>query len=375
VTDLLSAPGVAPTAQARSRILVVDDEESLRRSIARILERHGHICSMAADAQESVELLARNQYHLVLADMKMPGHTGMWLADLIFSEYPDTAVIMVTGVDDTRVAERALERGAYGYVIKPFEPNEIVIGVANALRRRALEIENRRHRESLELLVAERTATLEATVADLAEAAKALRSSQEETVRRLAIAAEFHDPVTGVHLQRISRLSGDLARAMRLSPARCDLIRFASPMHDVGKIGISGSVLRKPDRLAPDEIKEMERHPEIGYALLADSKSEILQLGATIALSHHERFDGTGYPRGLAGKTIPLEGRIVAVADVFDALISERPYKRAFGFDEALTMVIDERGRHFDPDVVDAFRSIADEIYEFVAAATPSSPL
>lgn len=349
-------------AKPKPRLLIVDDNELLRLSLGRLMQRQGYLYDTAGGSEEAEELLKAGSYSLVLADMNLPGRSGLWLAEHVAHNHTDTAVVMVTGVDDTDVAQQALELGAYGYVIKPFKPNEIVISVANALRRRQLELENRAHRERLQSLVAERTSSLEQALKQLAEADVALRRAHEEAIQRLAHAAEFHDPATGAHLRRISRVSEILAEAMGLSPRQCELIRLASPMHDIGKIAVSDNILRKPGRLEPDEMVEMQRHPHIGFAMLSDSESDLLRLGADIALTHHEKWDGSGYPNGLAGEAIPLEGRIVGLADVFDALTSVRPYKRAFEFDEAVDILRQERAHHFDPDVVDIFIDLTEQM-------------
>lgn len=361
-------PGVVGESTP-ARLLIVDDEEPIRRLLARVLDRTGYTCVTAGDAGEAVGLLEDQDFDLVLTDVNLPGQSGLWLAAEVVGRYPGTAVVMVTGVDDTALAREALGLGAYGYVIKPFEANEIVINVFNALRRRQLEIENRRHRDHLSQLVGERTAALELSLGRLADADRALRRSHEATVRRLALAAEFHDPTTGEHLLRMSSYSAALARAIGIEAEQVELIRTASPMHDIGKIGIPDDILRKPGRLTADDLVVMRQHPQIGYDLLAGSESELLDLGALIALTHHERYDGTGYPDGTEGDQIPLEGRIVALADVFDALTSERPYKRAFPFDRALAMIVDERGRHFDPELADAFVALRPELEAIARSA------
>jgi putative two-component system response regulator len=278
-------------------------------------------------------------------------------------------VLMVSGMDDPRTAATATELGAYGYVVKPFGTNEMLIAADNALRRRQLEIENRAHRQHLELLVAKRTEDLMATVERLSLADAALRASQEEVIRRLAHAVEFRDPATGAHLNRMSRTCELLAERAGMGAQRAQLIRIASPMHDIGKIAVSDEILRKPGKLTPEEWVEMRKHPLIGSEILAGSDSELLRLGGLIALTHHERWDGTGYPRGLAGEVIPVEGRIVAVADVFDALTNERPYKVAFEVDHAVAVMRAERGHHFDPEYLDLFLTVVDEIAGVAAAA------
>ena len=265
-------------------------------------------------------------------------------------------------MDDRRYADVAIELGAYGYVLKPFKPNELIINVGNALRRRALEIENRGHREQLEQTVLDRTAALRDTIAQLETSETELRRLREETIRRLSCAAEFRNQETGEHIVRMSLYCSLLARLAGLDPERAEMIRIASPMHDVGKIGIPDRILLKPGRLTDDERKVMEGHAEIGHRILAGSGVELLDLAALMALTHHERIDGKGYPRGLAGDEIPIEGRIAAVADVFDALTSDRVYRPAFQPDEARAMMEDGRGTQFDAELLDLFFERFDDV-------------
>ncbi len=316
----------------------------------------------AADPVAALDLSDAHSFALVMCDVNMPGGSGLDLVRALRERYPDIAVLMVSGMDDPQTASMATDSGAYGYIVKPFQRNEIVIAAANALRRRQLEIENRAHRLQLELLVSERTADLTATVERLSRTEHALRASQEEAIRRLAQAAEFRDPTTGAHLNRMSRACELLAERAGLGKTRSELIRIASPMHDIGKIGVSDEILRKPGKLSEDEWVEMRRHPLIGNDILAGSDSELLRLGGLMALTHHERWDGSGYPHGIAREVIPIEGRIVALADVFDALTSERPYKPAFDVDHAVTVMRAERGRHFDPDLLDLFLTLVDDV-------------
>ena len=344
------------------RILVVDDEEAITRVLARMLERVGYECRIAFDAVQAKDLLGAESFALVLSDMNMPGDSGLQLITDVLDEYPDTAVVMVTGEDDAALARVALDRGAYGYVIKPFEPNEILINVANALRRRDLEIENRGHRERLEEMVRHRTGELWRSVQELEVAQKELRSSREETIKRLAMAAEFRDNETARHFHRMSRYCSLLAEKLGEDVQRCELIRLASVMHDVGKIGIPDRILLKPGKLDPEEWATMKTHAEIGYRILSGSNSELLKLGASIALTHHERMDGTGYPQGLVEDEIPLEGRIAAIADVFDALTTNRIYRRAFPLGEALDIMKKGRGDQFDPMLLDTFLASMDMV-------------
>jgi putative two-component system response regulator len=343
-------------------ILIVDDEEPIRRLLGYLLEPHGYRVTLAGESREARQQLDKASYALVLCDVNMPGESGMDLVRHILAQYPTTAVIMVTGLDSPVLANAALEMGAFGYVIKPFEANEVLINVANALRRRKLEIENAMHREHLEEVVRTRTIALQQALEWLERSEKELRLSREETIQRLAIAAEYRDSSTAQHIKRMSHYCELLARRYGLSPDRCDLIRTASPMHDIGKIGTPDHVLLKPGKFTPEEFKVITQHTEIGYRILAGSDSELLKVAALIAWTHHERYDGTGYPRGLAGEDIPLEGRITAVADNFDALTTQRVYKPAFEFDHAKDLMLRERGKHFDPNLLDIFFSSMDDI-------------
>ena len=351
-----------------ARVLVVDDEAPIRRMLIRVLEKQGYSCAEAPDAGEARRLVEGERFDLVLADMNMPGESGMSMIGDLMKKDPDLATIMVTGEDDTALAEAALETGAYGYVIKPFEANEIVIDVSNALRRRALEIENREHRARLESTVKERTADLWKAIQELEQARDDLRSSRAETVERLSIAAEFRDDETARHIQRMSRYCGLLARNVIGDAARAELIRIASVMHDVGKIGIPDRILLKPGKLTADEYEEMKQHAEFGHRILAGGASGLLETAATVALTHHERWDGSGYPRGLAGENIPLEGRIAAIADVFDAITTDRVYRKAYPLGEALQIMREGKGSHFDPALLDAFFDSIDEVLKIKEA-------
>ncbi len=339
-----------------ARILIVDDEFHIRTLLRRLLVREGHTCESAGTAEEAWTRLQEAEYALVLSDVNMPGTSGLELAPSIAAEYPDTPVVMVTGVDDPKVARQATESGAYGYIIKPFEPNEIIIGVMNALRRRELEIENRQHRNALEDLVAARTEALRRTFVELQRAHVDLKTAQEETINRLSIASEFRDEETGAHIQRMSHYCELLAREAGMDAARRELIRMASPLHDVGKIGIADRILQKPGRHTPEEFAE------IGHSILAGSGTELLDMASLIAWTHHEKWSGEGYPRGLKGEQIPVEGRICAIADVFDALTSERCYKEAFSVEKSVGIMKAGHGTHFDPELLDIFMNRLDGV-------------
>ncbi len=271
---------------------------------------------------------------------------------------------MVSGEDSPETGTLALEMGAFGYVVKPFNNNELLINIKNALIRRELDLENRSYKKALEREVRGRTRELMNTIQRLEATEKSLRRSQEETIHRLAIAAEFRDNDTALHTMRMSHFCELLARRLGLDDERCQLIRAASPMHDIGKIGIADTILLKPGGHTGEERKIMQQHAEFGHQILRDSNSELLQVGATIAWTHHEKFDGSGYPRGLEGENIPLEGRITAVADVFDALTSARPYKRPYSVEQSLEMMSEESGTHFEPALLELFKQNLREVHQ-----------
>jgi len=339
----------------RARILATDDRPEILRLVERALGGE-YECELAGDVATARERLdAGKPYDLALCDIQMPGESGLVLVEEIAAEHPETAVVMLTGVDDPDVAEHAFRLGAHGYLVKPFWSGQLVITVANALRQHRLELDEKRRHEALLGSVEEQT---EALRHELIEAQRQaivdLQASRQETVERLARAIEMHDAETGRHVHRMAAVAGMLGAKLGLEPRRVILLRAAAPMHDVGKIATPDGVLRKQDTLTQDERTRMEAHTTVGHEILCDSDSELLRMAAQIALTHHEWFDGSGYPRGLKGEEIPIEGRIVAVADVLDALLSDRPYRKAMGTEEAVGLIVEERGTHFDPAVVDA---------------------
>ena len=351
-------------SQLVERILVVDDEDSVRTLLVQLLELRGFECEQAEHAARARELLAEQEFALLLCDMNMPGELGIDLIRFVCETYPNTASVMVTAQDSHEIAETALRVGAYGYVIKPFELNEILINVTSALRRRELEIENRNHREKLEEEVALRTQDLRDAVHSLEKAQVELKTAQEETVVRLAKAAEFRDNETAQHIHRMSQYCAILARSVGLSEEECEFIRLTSSMHDVGKIGTPDQILLKRGKLTDEEFEIMKEHAEIGYRILVGSGSKILEMAATIAWTHHERIDGNGYPNGLMGDEIPIEGRIATIADVFDALTSKRVYKPAFSVEKALEIMSEGLGTQFDQELFGLFRGALDEVLE-----------
>ena len=347
------------------RILIVDDNKQARLLLSRLLTGVGYTCSTAANSSEARDRLPGGGFALLLADVNMPGESGLELVDHVLSEHPDIAAIMVTALDDSQVAQAALALGAYGYVIKPFTHNEVLIAVANALRRRGLEIENRAHREDLEGLVRRRTAALE-------RSADELKVTREETVRRLSQAIEYRDSETAEHIDRMSHYAALLAGALGRDPEE---MRLASPMHDIGKVAVPDSILQKPGKLTWEEREEMERHPDVGHVILSGSGSPLLETAARIAWTHHEKVDGSGYPRGLAGDEIPLDGQIAAVADVFDALTSDRPYRSAFSVTKATEIMKEGRDTHFQGHLLDLFFGLGDKLIAIGLRGAGSEPV
>jgi len=349
----MSSTVTFPRTTPDARILIVDDEEPIRRSLARLLEGAGYACATASDAAEARQLLTTKRFDLMLCDVTMPGESGFSLLAHASEAHPDLAVIMVTAVDTPIAAEPAARYGAYGYVVKPFNTNVILINIVGALGKRAehrAEIAEQSSRATSD--IADRIGAVNDALSRLAAADAATR---EESVVRVAVAAEWRDPDIDRHLQRVSTHAARLAVLAGLPPADVELLRLASQLHDIGKVDIPDAVALKPRLLTEGERLIMQGHTETGFKMLEGSDSPLLLVGSVIALSHHERFDGTGYPHGLVGGAIPLEGRIVAIADVFDALRSRRPYKQAYSKKESLEILRSRRRTQLDPELLDLF--------------------
>lgn len=357
-------------------ILIVDDEESFLEMLHGTLVRGGyHDVLMASSCGEALRIIAENPIDLLLTDMQMPGPSGLELLAEVHASSPHIATLMITARDETALAEQALAVGAYGYFVKPFRHNEVLIGISNALRRRALELENQGHRQHLERQVKIRTAGLWAALQELVTSERDVLASRAETLERLATAAEFRDEETGQHVTRMSRFCEALARAVGGNTMLQDSIRGAASLHDIGKIGIPDSILLKPGSHSLEERLVMQQHAEIGHRILAGSDAPLLKLAAEIALTHHEKVDGTGYPNGLVGDSIPLSGRIAAIADVFDALTTNRVYRPAFKLIEAIDIMKKDSGTHLDPKLLDTFWDILPEILDIseTCRATPAA--
>jgi putative two-component system response regulator len=336
---------MTPPETHTARLLIVDDQEANVLVLERLLRRSGYTAiASTTDPRQACALVAGHQPDLVLLDLHMPYLDGFAVLEQLGGVNPPDAYlpILVLTADITPAAkQRALSLGAKDFLTKPFDATEVLLRIGNLLHTRALHLHLRRENGTLEEQVRARTQELEA--------------AELETLERLARTAEYRDDDTGEHTRRVGDLAGALARAVGLPADEALLIARAAPLHDVGKIGIPDGILLKPGRLTDEERTHMQTHTSIGARLLAGSRFPLLRLAEEIALTHHERWDGSGYPCGLAEAAIPLAGRIVAVVDVFDALTHERPYKRAWGVDEALAELARHAGRQFDPQLVRIF--------------------
>ncbi|MEY2420271.1 MAG: cyclic di-GMP phosphodiesterase, partial [Acidimicrobiaceae bacterium] len=295
-----------------TKVLLVDDDETFRRSTARLLASHGYSCVEAASgAQARAVLDVEQDVDAVLCDITLPGPSGMELLLELTADFPDVAVVMITGVDDPGVADVAFGFGAFGYLVKPFDTNELLVSLAGAVKRRDLEVAQRGQARTLEQTIA-RTKVLGGVLSGLEDESSPSLDGDEEMSERLSRAVSLRDEETGRHIERMSRYSVVLAEAIGYSGMSLEDLRLATALHDVGKIGVPDGILLKPGSLSRDEYASMQRHAHIGYQLLADSNSELLRSAANIALTHHEWWDGTGYPRGLQGDEISEEARIAA---------------------------------------------------------------
>ncbi|RME47967.1 MAG: response regulator [Deltaproteobacteria bacterium] len=349
--------------QQPATILVCDDEEMNRCLLKDALQYQGYNVIEATDGLDALEKLILEP-DLVILDVLMPGLTGFEVAAQIKDE-PRTEhipILMITALNGRQHKIKAIESGADDLLNKPFDLVELGVRVRSLLKVKFYHDQLKAQNKSLEWHVAERTKQLNEAMKRLDQANRKLKEANLETIYRLSVAAEYRDADTAAHIMRMSAYSAMLARKIQLPTETVEMILCASPMHDVGKIGVPDHILLKPDKLTTEEFLLMQKHAEFGAEILRGSESPLLQMAAEIALGHHERYDGRGYPRGVAGEEIPLSARIVALADVFDALTSARCYKRAFSNEVAKRIIREERGRHFDPDLVEAFLDCDEEI-------------
>src|SRR5436190_18659839 len=342
------SPVVSELAMARAQrntVMIIDDLFSSRLLLAEIVRQiDGKLNLELFDTPgRALEFARNNRVDMVLTDYKLPEFDGVQLVRQLraLSHCVDVPIVVITVVDDRRVRYEALEAGATDFLIKPLDEHETRARCSNLL-------DLRRHKIVLSDQARVLQYQVDKSVAEIHE-------RELETLSKLAKAGEFRDRTTGNHLARMGKYSSLIATNLGLAPETVHVLEFAAPMHDIGKIGIPDAILLKQGPLSPEEDSVMKSHPRIGYDILKGSPSKYLSMGAIIALGHHEKYDGTGYPTGLHGEDIPIVARIVAVADVFDALVSERSYKKAWPLDEGIEYLKAQRGRHFDARCVDAF--------------------
>jgi putative two-component system response regulator len=340
----------------------VEDDPTTRRVVVAILKMAGYVVAEAGSVEEARSLWDQHRPEVALVDLDLGGEPGSALLEEEWVRHLDTAVVMLTGSDDLGMADEAFEHGAYGYVAKPYAPNELLMQVSSALQRRRLERSVTDHVQELERKVIESTTGVSELRVRLEAVTSGSTLADEQVIKHLSLAVCLRDDDTARHIERVSLSAAALAewRGFVVDPAPA--IRLAAALHDVGKIGIPDWVLRKPGRLSADENAIIQRHCEVGHALLSGSNSPVLKLAASVALNHHERWDGNGYPNRRHGDDIPLEARITSVADVFDVLTRDRVYRAALPVDTAVEIMLRDRGGLFDPDLLDLFLDRLDDV-------------
>ena len=340
------------------KILIVDDNPTnvmlLKRLVEQMDGRHEAVCFI--DSVQGLAWCRDNKADLLLIDYMMPELDGIEfiLQFRVLANCKDVPIVMITADSNRDVRYKALEAGANDFLNKPIDKTEFLARTRSmlSLRKNQIQLANR----------------AQWLASEVHKATESLRQQEREALVILSKAAEYRDPETGAHIMRMSHYSKLIARQMGLSESEQELILEASPMHDVGKVGTPDNILLKPGKLDFDEFVIMKQHANYGYEILNQGSSHLLQVAAEIAISHHEKYNGKGYPNGLKGEDIPLRGRIVAVADVFDALTSERPYKKAWPVEKAIALLTEESGEHFDPQCVDAFLAVLDDALEIMHA-------
>lgn len=335
-----------------STIVIIDDQLTSRQVLVHLVKsiKGNDRIEAFSNAQDALNWLQGGSADLILTDYKMPEMNGIEFINKLrtISSHTHVPVIMVTSMEDREVRYSALESGATDFLTKPVDHYECRARCRNLLTQ---------HQQYK--IIQDRSHWLERKVS---EATHEIRIREKETLLRLAKAGEYRDEDTGNHVIRMARYSRIIAEKMGFTKEEADVLEMAAPMHDIGKIGIQDKILLKEGKLTPDEYEIMKTHTSIGHEILKDSPSKYLQLGAIIALNHHEKYDGSGYPQGLSKEEIPLVARIVAVADVYDALTSERPYKKAWSTQDAIKYMEEQREKHFDPECLQAFKSQFDAV-------------
>ena len=346
--------GVLARTRRPARILVVDDENHVRSMIGATLERRGYDVQLSSSGRHALEILEHNTFDLVLTDIVMQDGNGIFLLDRIRGKLPNVPVVMVSAIHDISVAIDSMRRGAYDYLLKPFEREHLVATVDRALEYRQALQESHNYQLNLEQVVRARTEMLRQAMEDL-------EHSYDITLEALGDALDLKDSETEGHSKRVTAYTIALARAMGISPAEIKVIARGAFLHDIGKMAIPDDILRKPAALTSDEQKVMREHCTRGFNILR--KIPFLSEAAEIVFSHQEHYDGTGYPTGLRGGEIPIGARIFAVADTLDAITSDRPYRKASSFDAARQEILRCSGTQFDPSVVEVFLKIPNELW------------
>jgi putative nucleotidyltransferase with HDIG domain len=351
------------------RILIVDDERPIREILSEHFQSQGYGVTTVNDAFEALAQVRTNEQDVVLADIDMPGKDGISLLREIKQTNPELDVVMVTGVVDTDTALSTIRMGASDYLVKPFNLEEVSITVDRILEKRRLVKENREYQLNLERKVAERTQQIEERnteirklFRDLKVAYSEIQETYQVTLEALVAALDSRDTETQDHSLRVAQFTCLLAETLGVKEPELSQVRWGALLHDIGKIGIPDAILRKPDKLDPEEFQVMKTHPEKGYRILENIR--FLEPAREIVLAHQEKYDGTGYPKGKKGDEIPLGARIFAVADTYDAMTSDRPYRRALPHERARQELIQFSGTQFDPAVVEAFCSIPQERWQ-----------
>jgi putative nucleotidyltransferase with HDIG domain len=347
-----------------SRILIVDDEPPIRALLGEHLRQEGFHVTLAHNGAAALEVLTKDQFELVLTDVRMPGMSGLELLAEIVRTYPGVGVLMLTACEDLTLAVNAMRIGALDYVLKPFRLAELTLSVQGALQRRQNLVEQTQRMRLLEETVNERTA-------ELRKLLDSLHDASEITLEALVAALDAREHETQAHSKRVSEYTLYLAREMSVDALDLDVIRRGAMLHDIGKIGIPDSILLKPGKLTDEEWVGMQKHPQIGYWILAGI--EALKPASDIVLSHHERHDGNGYPRKLSADQIPLGARIFSVADCLDVMTSDRPYRKALSYEDARSEITRFSGSQFDADVVKYFLRVRPDVWTEIRATTSRS--
>ena len=346
---------------AAARVLIVDDESSSRKVLAIMLGQEGLFCKAAGGAAEALEILDREPFDTVIADLQMPGISGLQLLTEVRRRFPEIAFLMGTGVDDVRVGVQAMREGADDYLVKPFQSEIVIACLERALQKKRLEREVENYRSHLEEMVADQTHQLRA-------AFRQIESSYSNTLAVLGAAIDLRDSPTAGHSRRVFRYSIEIAKALSLTEHQLSIIGFGALLHDIGKLAIPDRILLKPGPLTREEHAVMRKHVQLGHEMVKGI--EFLAEPAEIILTHHERCDGSGYPRGLRAEDIPIGAKIFAVADTVDAMTSDRPYRAALPLQAAREQIKCGSGKQYDPRVAEVFLRISSEIWETIRMLT-----